>query len=225
MALRRETPLPWAKLSVLLIVRFIEPLNFSLVLPFLYEMVKGLDIANAPQDVSFYAGLLLTSFYISQSLTSMLWSPLSDRIGRRPVLLLCLVGDLATFVLFGFSKSFAWALAARSLNGLFTGNSALLKSVVVDIADDTNRARMMSLLPLVFFAGNIAGAAIGGVLADPARQYPHLFGDIGLFIEYPYLLAANIAPSKASIGAMNGLQQMAMGVCTLPASVNVFTAR
>ncbi|KAJ2294427.1 hypothetical protein IW141_000268 [Coemansia sp. RSA 355] len=139
-------------------------------------MVKGFDVVKNPQDVSFYAGLLLSSYAICQAITIMYWGPLSDRIGRRPTLLMGLTGDLATFVLFGLSKSYKWAIITRSLNGLFAGNSAVVKSVVAEISDNSNRPRMMALLPLMWNIGAAAGSAIGGLLADPVSQYPSIFG-------------------------------------------------
>ncbi|KAJ2218198.1 hypothetical protein IW143_003247, partial [Coemansia sp. RSA 520] len=66
----KETPLPWTQLSALLAVRLAEPINFTLVMPFIYEMVEGFDVVKNPQDVSFYAGLLLTSYSICQAITT-----------------------------------------------------------------------------------------------------------------------------------------------------------
>ncbi|KAJ2689808.1 hypothetical protein H4R19_006471, partial [Coemansia spiralis] len=108
-----DTPLPWAQLIVLLAVRLSEPVNFSLIQPFVFQMVEGFDVVKSPQDVSVYSAVLFMSFSICQALTSMYWGSLSDRIGRRPTLLLCTTGNLVTFVLFGLSKSFTWALVTR----------------------------------------------------------------------------------------------------------------
>ncbi|KAJ2659435.1 hypothetical protein IWW48_003480 [Coemansia sp. RSA 1200] len=184
----RETPLPWAKLMVLLAVRLAEPIGMTLILPFMYQMVGGFDIVHDPKDISFYASILMASFSIFQALTIMRWGILSDRIGRRPVILLGLLGNLLTFVLFGVSRSFKWALVARSLNGMFTGNSVVIKSVVAEISDSTNRARIMALLPLMWNLGMMLGGAVGGAFVDPVEKYPWLFGGSVLFREYPYLL-------------------------------------
>ncbi|KAJ2856088.1 hypothetical protein GGI22_003923 [Coemansia erecta] len=92
-------------------------------------------------------------------------------------------------------KSYWVALAARSLNGLLSGNVVIVKSILAEISDDTNRARMMAFIPLMWNVGSIAGAAVGGIFADPARQYPGLFGDIQFFQEYPYFLPCAISCS------------------------------
>ncbi|KAJ2067306.1 hypothetical protein GGI16_009668, partial [Coemansia sp. S142-1] len=151
-------------------------------------MIEGFNIAESPKDIAFYASLLFTSFAIAQTLTIMYWSRLSDRIGRRPVLLMGLSGNLVSFLLFSVSTSFYMALGARSLNGLLAGNVAVIKSVLAEISDDTNRARMMALLPLVWNVGSVTGSAIGGIFADPARMFPGVFGGIKIFIMFPYLL-------------------------------------
>ncbi|KAJ2295360.1 hypothetical protein IWW55_005476 [Coemansia sp. RSA 2706] len=202
---QRETPLPWAQLSALLAVRLAEPVNLNLCTPFLYEMVKSFDIVKQPEDVPFYAGLLLTSYSFCQTMVAMYWGVLSDRIGRRPTLLIGLAGDLVTFVLFGLSKSFTWALVTRSLNGMFTGNSGVAKTVLVEIADDTNRPRMMALLPLLWNVGVIAGAALGGLLANPVTQYPNIFGSWEIFRIYPYLLPCLVGSFTTATGLLIGL--------------------
>ncbi|KAJ2430163.1 hypothetical protein GGF47_000240 [Coemansia sp. RSA 2524] len=184
-------------------------------------MVKGFDVVKNPQDVSFYAGLLLSSYAICQAITIMYWGPLSDRIGRRPTLLMGLTGDLATFVLFGLSKSYKWAIITRSLNGLFAGNSAVVKSVVAEISDDSNRPRMMALLPLMWNIGAVAGSAIGGLLADPVSQYPSIFGRCELFRTFPYLLPCLVGSLTTTFGLVVGLFKLKETLVIEPAVPDV----
>ncbi|KAJ2716409.1 hypothetical protein H4R19_000668 [Coemansia spiralis] len=200
-----ETPLPWAQLGPLVVVRLAEAINFALILPFLYQMVAGFDVVKSPTDVAFYAGVLFASYSVAQAITAMYWGPLSDRIGRRPTLLMGLAGDLATFVLFGLSRSFTWALVTRTLNGFFAGNAAVVKSIVSEISDDTNRPRMMGMVPFVWNFGVMGGAALGGLLAGPATQYPNVFGHIELFRTFPYLLPCMVGSVTTLVGLVSGL--------------------
>ncbi|KAJ2622845.1 hypothetical protein GGI26_002952, partial [Coemansia sp. RSA 1358] len=163
-------------------------------------MVEGFGIAKSSKDVAFYASLLFTSFSLCQALTIMHWGRLSDRIGRRPVLLIGLTGNLVSFLIFGLSKSFWMALAARSLNGLLSGNVVVVKCVVAEIADNTNRARMMGFIPLMWNIGALVGAAVGGVFADPAHQYPAIFGNVKFFLDFPYFLPCAIGCSVTFFG-------------------------
>ncbi|KAJ1795703.1 hypothetical protein LPJ59_004194, partial [Coemansia sp. RSA 2399] len=163
----RETPLPWGKLTVLLTIQLIEPMGYTIILPFMFQMVDEFKIANDPKDIAFYAGILFTSYHFLRSLTVAYWGVLSDRIGRRPVMLMGLLGDLLTFALFGVSRSFKWALVVRSLNGFFTGSAVVMKPIIAEISDQTNRARMMGMFQMVWSLGTMLGGAIGGVLVDP----------------------------------------------------------
>ncbi|KAJ2497750.1 hypothetical protein IWW47_003577, partial [Coemansia sp. RSA 2052] len=68
------------------------------------------------------------------------------------------------------------ALLVRMAAGVFAGNAAVMKSAMAEIADDTNRSRMMALLPLTWNVGSMVGSGIGGVFSNPATQLPGLFG-------------------------------------------------
>ncbi|KAJ2889732.1 hypothetical protein IWW38_004533, partial [Coemansia aciculifera] len=164
----KETPLPWKQITPLLAMRLAEPINFVLILPFLYKMIEGFGIADSPKDISYYASMLFVSFSISQTMTVMYWGRISDRIGRRPVLIVGLVGTLAVSLLFGVCKTFTAALLVRVAAGVLAGNSAVMKSAMAEIADDTNRSRMMALLPLTWNFGSMVGSGIGGVFSNPA---------------------------------------------------------
>ncbi|KAJ1988460.1 hypothetical protein GGI25_005281 [Coemansia spiralis] len=163
-------------------------------------MVQEFGVAKSHKDVAFYASLLFTSFSLCQALTIMYWGRLSDRIGRRPVLLIGLVGNLISYLVFGLSRSFWVALAARSFNGLLAGDVAVVKSAVAEISDETNRARIMGFIPLTWNIGAIAGASIGGMLADPAHQYPSIFGNVKFFVNFPYFLPCAMGCSVTLIG-------------------------
>ncbi|KAJ1766272.1 hypothetical protein IW138_005976 [Coemansia sp. RSA 986] len=202
-------------------VRLAEPIGMTLILPFMYQMVGGFDIVRNPKDISFYASLLLTSFTVCKAATSVHWGILSDRIGRRPVILIGLLGNLLTFVLFGVSKSFTWALVARSLNGLFTGNTIAIKSVIAEISDDTNRPRMMAMLPLMWNLGTMLGGAVGGLFVDPVKKYPWLFGNSALFHEYPYLLPCLVASTASFFGLVVGYFQLEETLVVKPSTVPI----
>ncbi|KAJ2875904.1 hypothetical protein H4R27_006382 [Coemansia aciculifera] len=201
----KETPLPWKQIAPLVAMRLAEPINLNLILPFMYKMIEDFDIADSPKDISHYSSILYMSFSISQTLTIMHWGRLSDRIGRRPVLIAGLVGILAVSILFGLTKSFAMAVVVRMATGVFAGNGAVMKSAMAEIADDTNRSRMMALLPLTWNVGTMVGSGIGGVFSNPATQFPDLFGNFKLFIYFPYLLPCLMGSTVAAFGLLVGL--------------------
>ncbi|KAJ2342256.1 mitochondrial 2-enoyl thioester reductase, partial [Coemansia sp. RSA 2671] len=112
-------------------------------------------------------------------------------------------GNFVSFLLFAVSPTFYIALGARSLNGMLAGNVAVMKSVMAEISDDSNRARVMALLPLVWNVGSVAGSAAGGVLADPAREGGMLEG-VRVFRMFPYLLPCLVASCVTLVGLVLG---------------------
>jgi len=84
------------------------------------------------------------------------WSRLSEKIGRKPVLLCGLLGTIVSCVLFGLSRSF-WALVlSRFLNGMLNGNIGVTKSMMAELTDETNMARGFSLIPITWAVGSSA---------------------------------------------------------------------
>ncbi|KAJ2837597.1 hypothetical protein FBU31_001109 [Coemansia sp. 'formosensis'] len=201
----KETPLPWKQIAPLVAMRLAEPINLTLILPFLYKMIDDFGVAETPKDISYYASMMFMSFSISQAMTVMYWGRLSDRIGRRPVLIAGLIGTLAVSILFGVCKTFTMALLVRLVAGVFAGNAAVMKSAMAEIADDTNRSRMMALLPLTWNFGSMVGSGMGGIFSNPVTQLPGLFGNSKLFAYFPYLLPCLMGSTIAAFGLVTGL--------------------
>ncbi|KAJ2812202.1 hypothetical protein H4S07_001561 [Coemansia furcata] len=168
-------------------------------------MIDDFGVAETPKDISYYASMMFMSFSISQAMTVMYWGRLSDRIGRRPVLIVGLIGTLAVSILFGVCKTFTMALLVRLAAGVFAGNAAVMKSAMAEIADDTNRSRMMALLPLTWNFGSMVGSGMGGIFSNPVTQLPGLFGNSKLFAYFPYLLPCLMGSTIAAFGLVTGL--------------------
>ncbi|KAJ3313246.1 hypothetical protein HDV04_002230 [Boothiomyces sp. JEL0838] len=182
-----ETPLPIRTMVILCLTILSEPISFTILFPFVYFMVKDFNIAKE-EDIGYYVGFIASSFSFAQLLTSMFWGYMSDKFGRRPILLIGLIGNSVSMILFGLSKSLPWAIASRSLCGLLNGNIGVAKSVLGEITDSTNRARAFSLIALNFGIGSIIGPALGGLLAKPTETYPDIFGGIEFLKTFPYFL-------------------------------------
>ncbi|EAW15095.1 MFS transporter [Aspergillus clavatus NRRL 1] len=179
---------PTAQLFLLAICRVAEPIALTSIFPYSWVMVKDFRIAN-DTDASFYAGILVATFSLAEALTGMFWGGLSDRIGRKPVLLSGCFGTILSLLLVGLAPNFWVALLGRALGGLLNGNIGVIQTMVGELVKrPEHEPRAYAVMPFVWSIGTIIGPAIGGLLARPAETYPSLFSHSGLFGKFPYLL-------------------------------------
>jgi MFS transporter, DHA1 family, tetracycline resistance protein len=171
-------------LTIIFITIFIDLLGFGLVLPALPFYAES--YGATPLTV----GLLSMSYSLMQFLFAPLWGRISDRIGRRPVILMSLAGSCVAFLVFGLARSLTMLFVARSLAGMIT--SASLPAAQAFIADSTtpeNRARGMGLIGAAFGLGFIFGPAVGGLLTKCGYGTPALVASslAGLNFVWAYL--------------------------------------
>lgn len=101
-------------------------------------MVKDI---KGPENASFWAGVLVSAFAIAEASTAVLWGSLSDRIGRKPIILIGLTGTVISSVMLGFAKNYWVALAARLIGGLLNGNVAVMQTMVAEIVKKPKHER------------------------------------------------------------------------------------
>ncbi|GJJ76945.1 hypothetical protein EMPS_09304 [Entomortierella parvispora] len=194
------TPLPKIPLFVLSVVIFSEPLTSTILFPFVYFMVRDFHITENEEEIGFFCGLIASSFFFAQFCTSIFWGYMSDRYGRRPILLLGLIGSTIACLFFGLSKSLVWAITSRSMCGLLNGNVGVAKSMLGEIADSTNQSQAFSIFGFAWGIGMIIGPVLGGYLANPAQNFPDTFGQWPFFIKYPYFLPCFVAATGSVAG-------------------------
>ncbi|KAI4199888.1 MAG: hypothetical protein LQ346_002497 [Caloplaca aetnensis] len=156
---------------------------------------KSAQSFNVPKnEVGRWAGLTSAVFSLSQAVTGIFWGRASDRFGRKPVILAGMVCVMCSGLLFGFSKSLAMAIVARSLAGASNGNVGILRTTVAELVPQRElQPRAFSVMPLMWTIGSIFGPVFGGALANPASRYPRVFGN-AFFEKFPYALP-NLAAS------------------------------
>ncbi|KAI2607107.1 MFS general substrate transporter [Hypoxylon fragiforme] len=151
-------------------------------------MVKDLHDGD-DTDASFYAGLLVSAYAVAEALTAIGWGALSDRYGRKPVVLFGLGGVAISSLIFGLAQKYWVALLARFIGGALNGNVAVMQTMVAEMVKvPEHEPKAYATQPFVWTLGGIIGSAMGGFLAQPAIFYPSLFPADGLFGRYPYLL-------------------------------------
>ncbi|KAL8716859.1 MAG: hypothetical protein Q9225_005850 [Loekoesia sp. 1 TL-2023] len=151
-------------------------------------MVRDFNV-GAESNASFYAGIFISAFALSESLTGMFWGGFSDRIGRKPVLLMGCAGTMLSMLIVGLSTNFWVALAGRVVGGLLNGNIGVIQTMVGElVTKPEHEPRAYAVMPFVWSIGTIIGPAIGGVTARPAVSMPDVFSPSGIFGKFPFLL-------------------------------------
>ncbi|KAF2465580.1 MFS general substrate transporter [Lindgomyces ingoldianus] len=186
--MRDKTPFPARQMAILALCRICEPIAFMSIFPYAYYMVESFHIAEGKAQISMYVGMVTSAFAFAECASGVFWGRLSDRIGRKKVLLGGLFGTGLSMLLFGFASNLATALIARALGGLLNGNIGVLQTTVAELVTvEKHQPRAYSIIPSVWCLGTIIGASLGGLLAQPATNCPSLFKNT-IFESYPYLL-------------------------------------
>ncbi len=149
-----------ASLTILFVIVFVDLLGFGMVIPVLPLYAKRLGASEA------WTGLLSSGYSAMQFVFAPVWGRLSDRVGRRPVLLASIAMTAVAFAMYGFATDFAWLLAARLFAGVATANIAIAQAYVADVTSPENRAKGMGLIGAAFGLGFVLGPFFGGVLSQ-----------------------------------------------------------
>lgn len=174
------------------VARFAEPMAYTSVFPYLPEMIR--DFGVKQNKIAKWAGLTSAVFSMAQSITAVAWGKASDRYGRKPALIAGLLSTMVTFVIWGMSTSLTMAIVVRAIQGGGNGNVGIIRTMVAEMVPQKElQPRAFSIMPLVWSLGSVVGPAFGGFFANPARQYPKVFGGVAYFEKFPYALPNLIA--------------------------------
>ncbi|KAF2086665.1 MFS general substrate transporter [Saccharata proteae CBS 121410] len=185
---RDPNKFPTAQLAVLALVRVAEPIALTSIFPYAWQLVRHFKVTDE-NNAAFYAGILISAFALAEALTGMYWGGLSDRIGRKPVLLLGCAGTLLSLLVVGFATNFWIALLGRALGGILNGNIGVIQTMVGELVHKPeHEPRAYAIMPFIWSVGTIIGPSIGGYFANPSVNFPSLFPPGSLFDRFPYLL-------------------------------------
>ena len=147
------------QLGVVFAVVFVDLLGFGIILPLLPTYAAVFHVSPAA------IGLLVTSFSVLQLVAVPVWGGISDRFGRRPVLIVGLVGSTASYVLFAIAGSYWALLVSRIVAGAMGATIGVAQAYIADITAPERRAHAMGILGAAFAMGFILGPALGGILS------------------------------------------------------------
>jgi multidrug resistance protein len=153
-------------LVVIFATILIDFVGFSVLIPILPLYAERLGAS--PVQVA----LLLALYAFAQLLFSPMWGWVSDRIGRRPVILVSLAGTVLSFLVLAFARSIPALYAARILSGFFAATIGTAQAVVTDVTRPQDRARGMAVIGAAFGAGMIVGPMLGGLLSEVGATAP-----------------------------------------------------
>ncbi len=184
--IRKQPPLFFLYITV-----FITIVGFGMIFPLLPFYARQFNATE------WTVGLLAGSYAIAQFFLAPLWGRLSDRYGRKPIIVISLLGLGISFVLFGLANSLFWLFAARILQGVFS--AAAISSVhayVSDVTTPDERIKGMGNLGASFSAGFIFGPGMGGILSSINLSFP--FFAAGILALINFFLVLKFLPESLS---------------------------
>jgi DHA1 family tetracycline resistance protein-like MFS transporter len=155
-------------LALLFSIAFLDLLSFSLILPLLpyYAELFGAS--------AFTVGALTAAYAIGQVIGAPIIGRLSDRHGRKPLLLLSVAGSALSFIILGLAQSLPVIFVARFVGGLFGGNITVVQAYIADVTEPADRAKRFGLIGAAFGLGFIFGPPAGGLLSLSGYGVPAL---------------------------------------------------
>ena len=174
-------------LIVLLAVTFVNIAGFGIVIPLLPFYGQSFHAA------AWQVGLLFSVFSFGQFFGESFWGRLSDRIGRRPVLMMTIFGNGLSYLALAFAPNIVVACAIRMASGFLSGNISTIQGCLADVTPPAQRAGRMGVLGSAFSLGFMTGPGIGGLLAQPS------LGTFGFRLP---ILAAAVFATLSAIGVV-----------------------
>lgn len=168
-----------ASLTFIFITVLVDVIGLSIIIPVIPDLIMKLD-GGSLSEATKIGGWLLSSFAIMQFFFAPVMGVLSDRYGRKPILLIALAGLGLDYVLHAYAPNLAWLFAGRIIAGMCGASFTVATAYIADISSPEEKAQNFGLVGAAFGLGFIIGPALGGVAGD-------------VFLELPFLIAAGLS--------------------------------
>ena len=215
-------------LTVIFLTVFVDLLGFGIVLPLLPYYAREFQASG------FTAGALIAVYSAMQFVFAPLWGRWSDRIGRRPVILISLAGSTFSYLLFALANGLGMLFISRIFAGIAGANISVAQAFIADSTSAKDRARGMGLIGAAFGLGFVFGPAIGGLLAHYGHAAPG-FAATAIcainFVAAIWRLPESLAPEHRHVTAAGhpiaqlreAFSRPQLGVCMLMFAAVVFS--
>lgn len=164
-------------LLVIFITVFIDLIGFGIVIPVLPYYASEPGFGASPREI----GLLFASYSVMQLFFAPVLGRLSDRYGRRPILLASLLGTSLGFFILGFATTLWMLFLGRIIDGISGGNISTAQAYIADVTTKEDRAKGMGLIGVAFGLGFVFGPAIGGIMSRWGIHVPFVFAGVLAF--------------------------------------------
>ena len=185
----------------ILITVFIDMLGIGIIIPILPELIREFVGGSSALAGRWY-GVLAATYAVTQFVFAPLLGALSDRVGRRPVILISLFGLGVDYLIMGFAPTLGWLFVGRLIAGVMGANVTTANAYIADVSKPENRARNFGLIGVAFGLGFIFGPAIGGLLGSIDLRLP-FFASAGLaLVNWLYgffVLPESLPPEKRDV--------------------------
>ncbi|QBD78072.1 MFS transporter [Ktedonosporobacter rubrisoli] len=177
-----KTPAPGRKaIFFLVVVACLNTMGMTIINPVVPFMT--LQHLDDPQNLALVVAFLTSSYGISQLLAAPALGLLSDRFGRRPILLICLLGSVVGYLLFGLGNSLLLLFLGRIIDGLTGGNFSVIFAYIADITEPEERGKYFGLIGGFSGVGLIIGPSLGGLLATVNYSVPFLVAALVILLD------------------------------------------
>lgn len=164
-----------AKLFILMATAFIDMLGLLMIIPLLPFYVKtlggpGIDFLGLHFGIGFISGFIIAAFTVAQLLSAPMWGRFSDRVGRRPTLLIALAASAIAYLIFGFANSLFLLFLSRIVQGAGGGTVGVIQAYVADSTPPQDRARALGWLSATTNLGVALGPVLGSVAISLGKR-------------------------------------------------------
>ncbi|MDF1698630.1 MAG: TCR/Tet family MFS transporter [Saprospiraceae bacterium] len=174
-----------AAVNFIFITILIDVIGFGIIIPVLPDLLSEMMNIGI-NETSKYGGYLLFAFAIPQFLFSPFWGNLSDRYGRRPIILLSLFGFSIDYLLLALAPTYIWLVLGRIIAGFFGASYSTATAYIADVSTDKDRSKNFGMIGAAFGMGFIIGPLIGGVLGTYGLRLPFYVSAVLTFLNMLY---------------------------------------